>query len=584
MDEIANSYQRQLSTTAETIVESDLKSASLLCRRALVLEPSDGRTNWMLGLIAYRLLDVDAAERRFRRSAHGREPHHVADAMNGLAAIAKLRRVFPTAVRHIRMAIASFPGAAHLWANYSDMLRVLLYSERAHLTAKRGLTINRDDLAAQQNYLLSLEVFRDPTAMRRAAHWFADSREPNVLLPLTSVLMALGEYERCAEIAERIISIDAASSAHWLQLARARYALEDTNSTIRAYRCAAALAPHVRKATGQPRNLRRSSHEDLTDQERQHFRELATDRKIMALDGPLVLSESWAVISGDRYFFDGIVPWNWGASSLFSHVVMLHQDRILSNIPESTKHRGGEAILLGGCENFGHWIKDWSSKVAAIELSPQLDQLSIVVARRNWRFASDLLRKLKIPSSRLLVQDSPAAVYGRLWVPLLTHGPSLTSGEHIDWLRRRLDVPAKTSHRRRRIFMSRRMAKYRRIANLAEVQSVLSRFGVEEVFAEDMSLDEQLELFASTSLWVGVLGAGFASVMLCPRDCTVIELTHRRTPFMQHETISRLIGQSFRLIFGEIRQIDRESPSGDFDWDFSVPVSELEQALADAAN
>jgi len=75
----------------------------------------------------------------------------------------------------------------------------------------------------------------------------------------------------------------------------------------------------------------------------------------------------------------------------------------------------------------------------------------------------------------------------------------------------------------RRVFVSRRGARSRRIANEAEVSSYLEPYGFSTIQLEKLSLSEQIRLFRDATHVIGVHGAGFTNLMHAT-NCSVLEL------------------------------------------------------------
>jgi hypothetical protein len=95
----------------------------------------------------------------------------------------------------------------------------------------------------------------------------------------------------------------------------------------------------------------------------------------------------------------------------------------------------------------------------------------------------------------------------------------------LDWLREKL-VPA-AGRGGRRLFVSRRDAGSRRLANEDAVFAELEPLGFELILPASLPLTEQLRTFAEASVVAGPHGAGFVS-LLAATDATVVEILDRR--------------------------------------------------------
>lgn len=72
-----------------------------------------------------------------------------------------------------------------------------------------------------------------------------------------------------------------------------------------------------------------------------------------------------------------------------------------------------------------------------------------------------------------------------------------------------------------RIYINR---KTRRLNNESEVQSTLIQHGFTIVSLEDLTLDEQIQLFASAKQVIGFHGAGLTNLIYCSNETSVIEI------------------------------------------------------------
>jgi capsular polysaccharide biosynthesis protein len=75
----------------------------------------------------------------------------------------------------------------------------------------------------------------------------------------------------------------------------------------------------------------------------------------------------------------------------------------------------------------------------------------------------------------------------------------------------------------RRLYVSRRTAAARNVLNEDEVSEVLAAFGFEEVVADQLSVSEQAETFASASVVVGPHGAALTNLVFCRPQTVVVE-------------------------------------------------------------
>ncbi|HEX5966407.1 MAG TPA: glycosyltransferase family 61 protein [Pyrinomonadaceae bacterium] len=77
-----------------------------------------------------------------------------------------------------------------------------------------------------------------------------------------------------------------------------------------------------------------------------------------------------------------------------------------------------------------------------------------------------------------------------------------------------------------RIYISRRRAPKRQIVNEDEVTSVLSRFGFETIYAEELSFAQQVQLCSRARYIVSNHGAGLTNMLFMQEGGSVLELRH----------------------------------------------------------
>lgn len=74
------------------------------------------------------------------------------------------------------------------------------------------------------------------------------------------------------------------------------------------------------------------------------------------------------------------------------------------------------------------------------------------------------------------------------------------------------------------IYISRKNARVRRLNQEEEVQALLERIGFKTYYLETMSFVEQIQLFRSAEIIVGLHGAGLAHMIFCEPGTYIIEL------------------------------------------------------------
>jgi capsular polysaccharide biosynthesis protein len=92
--------------------------------------------------------------------------------------------------------------------------------------------------------------------------------------------------------------------------------------------------------------------------------------------------------------------------------------------------------------------------------------------------------------------------------------------------------------RRKRIYISRAKASYRKIVNEDSLLPLLDKYGFTVIYSENLSVWEQIEVFANANAVVGPHGAGLSNCVFCPPYTPVLEI------FSQHHH-----SNGYRLLF-----------------------------------
>lgn len=117
------------------------------------------------------------------------------------------------------------------------------------------------------------------------------------------------------------------------------------------------------------------------------------------------------------------------------------------------------------------------------------------------------------------------------------------SPAQLHWLHRRCrDQLQPAPHPWRRVLISRRQSGRRRCLNEDQVLAALAPFGFERYCLEDLSVSEQLCLFAESVLLVGPHGAGFTNLVACSSQATIIELMPRPGAFSHYYAMADILG------------------------------------------
>jgi capsular polysaccharide biosynthesis protein len=127
----------------------------------------------------------------------------------------------------------------------------------------------------------------------------------------------------------------------------------------------------------------------------------------------------------------------------------------------------------------------------------------------------------------------------------------------------------------RRVYATRRQARHRYVANEDDVAALLESHGFETVENERLSLDEQIALYAETSILVGVMGANLTNVLFMEPRSAVLQLT-RMGDASNHLYYSLASSKGVRFYYQQSLYVDA---GWGIRWNLTVDLDELEANL-----
>jgi hypothetical protein len=199
----------------------------------------------------------------------------------------------------------------------------------------------------------------------------------------------------------------------------------------------------------------------------------------------------------------------------------------LPAIPARTRHRS--AVFLGPAwhHNYYHWIVDILPRIANVadvlaDGTPVIVPPGLGGARR--RMLDLTLAAAGAEGAEVTVPQNGVHRFDRLVMPTRITDTLDVSALQRDVLRRAVLPHAETNGTRRRLYISRRDAAVRRIANEDEIVPELVRRGFEVVVMSGLSPEAQAGLFRGAEVIVTHHGAALANLAFCDPGTTVIEV------------------------------------------------------------
>jgi hypothetical protein len=177
-------------------------------------------------------------------------------------------------------------------------------------------------------------------------------------------------------------------------------------------------------------------------------------------------------------------------------------------------------------KGYFHWLTDALTRLFVVR--DRLDQLTLLLptefATRD--FVKSSLNVFGVKRVEF-IRPNEVVKCRRLLMPTHTAPSGHFRDEVIQGVRTTLLNALGESHQGgERLYISRRLAGRRRIANETELTPVLEKFGFETVCAEELSFEQQVKLFSRARYLVSNHGAGLTNMLFMRDGGAVLELRH----------------------------------------------------------
>ncbi|MBF0332217.1 MAG: glycosyltransferase family 61 protein [Alphaproteobacteria bacterium] len=250
-------------------------------------------------------------------------------------------------------------------------------------------------------------------------------------------------------------------------------------------------------------------------------------------------------------------------------------DLKLYPVAEIDQRLDGPAVMLTArwAETYLHWIIEVLPRLWYRDEFPWMRKLPVVVPDALSRFQRDTLQAFGIEDRVAFTGQALSAE--TLYFPTF-FAPAGLGREHVAWLRRKMFAAYGVAEGRpeRLIYVSRRKARARNVLNEDEVMAELAPRGFEAVCLEDLSMREQLALFANARLVIAPNGSGTINFLFAPPGAGLIDLVVGSDPHPMFWVMAKLID----CRYGRLRC--KDTPDGRSD--LTVDMAGLKALLAQA--
>lgn len=241
---------------------------------------------------------------------------------------------------------------------------------------------------------------------------------------------------------------------------------------------------------------------------------------------------------------------------------LLHE----TSLKRVRRREGRYAVVAPKAHSTFHWLYECLPRFALLERAgyPLEAFDGFFLVRPKYKAHYETLALLGIPLEDV-VWTTQRSHFGadELVVPSYCGERHVFHPWVLSFLRDLAGVSGQKVEKRRRIYISRRDAKLRRIANEDEVVSHLQEYGFEEVTLSNLSFLDQAKVFASAEFVVSPHGGGLSNLCFGHQPCKVIELFAPDYVGLHYCFISMLMGFDYEPLVGEQVVTDKQKGGAD---------------------
>jgi capsular polysaccharide biosynthesis protein len=211
--------------------------------------------------------------------------------------------------------------------------------------------------------------------------------------------------------------------------------------------------------------------------------------------------------------------------------------------------------------NYNHWL--WDELPRLFSALPYLpSELRFIVADDMTDAQRDSLHFLGISPERCVRQSFHGQTkVERLWFATpLGHSDQASTAPDVAFRIRQAFLEkcgAHTSVGRRRFFISRAKAKYRRLLNENEIMLQISKYGFECVQAENLTFKQQVRLFSEAEVILGQHGAGLTNMLFAPLHCKILEIHGPEVTRCHYLMMASILGHAYDCFVGQVPETSK---------------------------
>lgn len=184
--------------------------------------------------------------------------------------------------------------------------------------------------------------------------------------------------------------------------------------------------------------------------------------------------------------------------------------------------------VISSQDSYGyfHWLFDILPRLFILRKVYGEEDIDLYYVENKKNFQREWLEIVDIPSHKILPAHNKCHIQAsKLIVPSLPGNTGNMTKASCSFLKNLAEkkVIKFTSGKKRRIYISRRDARYRNVRNENDVISILEKLGFEVFALSNLSVVDQINLFSNASVIVAPHGAGLSNLVFAEPSTKVLE-------------------------------------------------------------
>jgi len=220
--------------------------------------------------------------------------------------------------------------------------------------------------------------------------------------------------------------------------------------------------------------------------------------------------------------------------------------------------------LINNDRGYYHWMLEYLPKIRLLEhyIKETGHEPRVIVNSNPDKFVRETLEAVGYGPDKYEEWEGGMVQVDRLIIPshrahVFDHYNPGQSDYHLSrddlvWLRNNIRSNVNKNKNGKKIYISRQKTGNRRVYNYDGVMEIISHFGFEPYILEDLSFEEQVELFTEADVIMGPHGAGLSN-MIFADDPLIIEMLPEDTLRPHFYFISGAMGFDYEPIVTEAR-------------------------------